>query len=164
LKIRAWDVNALLPLHHFHFDIQFFNLSSQEVSLLLYVLVLEDSVKTTVEGDQSIMEGPLRHKIGNAKPLGMGSCQISIDRLTYLAGSRERFSSLMNSGEKHYEGEELKTEISGRIQDYVDDKSVTMKTLRKMMVWDENDARDFRYPDYKWFKSPETSQKPLKRI
>lgn len=164
LKPRAWDVNALLPSHHFCFDVQFSNLSAEELNLLLYVLVLEESVKATVEGAGFTLKGPLRHKIGTAKPLGMGSCHMSINRLTYLAGPRERFSSLLSSGEKHLEGEALKAEISKRIRSHVDDKSITMETFRKIMVWDENDARNFRYPDYKWFKDPETSQKPLKRI
>ena len=60
-------------------------LSREESNLLLYCLVLEDQVTVTLspaalgrdnaQGDVTF-EGPLRHKMGGAKPHGAGSVHI----------------------------------------------------------------------------------------
>lgn len=164
LKPRAWKINGLLPNHHFDFEVQFSNLSEKELSLLIYVLVLEEDVNVTVEGNGLTLRGPLRHKIGSAKPLGMGSCHITINKLTYLSDPKERYASLQRTGAQHYEDVALRGEINRQIEMHVNDRSPTMEGLRKMMVWDESDPRDFRYPDYYWFKDPKNSQKELKRL
>jgi len=166
LKYRAWNINALLPGHHFDFDVQFSNLSEAELNLLLYVIALEDEVYETIEGEdfKLALQGPLRHKIGNAKPLGMGSCFINIKKLKIFANPTEKFRSLKNAYEKYFEDAELKREISSHIQKFKEDKSPTMEGMRKMMIWDEQDTRNFRYPDHHWFDNPANSQKPLKKI
>ncbi len=72
---------ALRPGHHFDFVIHFNNLQEDEFNLLLYLLVLEGDVQVTVgEGEhRRQLRGPLRHKLGLGKPLGMGSVHISAD-------------------------------------------------------------------------------------
>lgn len=163
LKPRAWNIDALLPGHHFNFEVQFSNLPKEELDLLLYILALEKDVTVSVGEKGLSLQGPLRHKIGNAKPLGMGSCRISIKRLTLLPGPKDRFSSLRIQNQV-LEGDELRKEINNRIKRYSGDKSSTMENFRKMMVWDETDGRDFRYPKYHWFKNPANSEKVLKRL
>lgn len=163
LKSRAWYIDALLPGHHFNFEVQFSNLPKEELDLLFYILALEKEVTVSVGEKGLSLRGPLRHKIGNAKPLGMGSCHISIKRLVLLAEPKERFSSLQVQ-DQILEGDELDKEINKRIKRYVDDKSLTMESFRKMMVWDETDERTFRYPNYHWFKNPQNSVKVLKEI
>lgn len=108
--------------------------------------------------------GPLRHKIGNAKPLGMGSCHIRIERWELLPDARRRFTSLQTNHIRQLEGEALKTEIGRWIQGYVTDRSETMDRFRKMMIWDEADTRIFSYPTFEWFRNPNTSGLPLKRM
>jgi len=164
LQSRAWLIDAILPGHHFDFEIQFANLEEDELKLLLYVLALEDEQTVEVGDDNKILSGPLRHKIGNAKPLGLGSCHIRINRLTYLPDPAIRFRSIQETREIVYEDQALAEEISSMTNAYTQDVSDTMQQLRKMLVWDGSDDRDFRYPDYYWFKSPVNSGKVLKRI
>lgn len=163
---KSGNINALLPGHHFDFDVQFSNLSEDELNLLLFVIVLEDEVYETIEGEgfKLTLQGPLRHKIGNAKPLGLGSCYINIKQLKYFADPKEKFTSLQNTGNKCFKDSELTREISSRIQKIKEDKSSTMEGIRKMMIWDEKDPRNFRYPDHHWFDNSANSQKPLKKI
>jgi hypothetical protein len=163
LKSRAWYIDALLPGHHFEFDVQFTNLSQDELNLLFYILILEEDVKVTLSETGQVLKGPLRHKVGNAKPLGMGSCHIRINRLTLLAEPKERFSSLY-SHVRVLNGDGLEEEIRSRIKPHISDKSPTMEAMRRMMVCDETDPRDFRYPDYSWFQNSANSGKTLKRI
>ncbi|QTA92051.1 RAMP superfamily CRISPR-associated protein [Desulfonema magnum] len=164
LRSRAWKIRALQPGHHFDFEVQFSNLRSEEIRLLLYVLALEEEVSVTLGEEQIRLRGPLRHKLGNAKPLGMGSCHISVEKLVYLAAPRARFASLREPEDTVYEGDALINELSGMRRGFIGDTSPTMQQLRKMMVWDENDSRSFKYPEYHWFKNPENSRKPLKAI
>lgn len=164
LKARAWYIDPLLPGHHFDFEVQFSNLDNDELDLLLYVLALEDNVTVIVGEENLVLRGPLRHKIGNAKPLGMGTGKITIHKLVYLASPKQRFGSLATSENKVFEEESLKNEIARRIQAIVNDTSETMKQLRKIMIWDEKDPRDFTYPEFLWFKNPLNSQKTLKPI
>jgi hypothetical protein len=163
LKSRAWYINALMPVHNFEFDVQFSNLSKKELDLLLYILVLEEDVKANLDESGQSLQGPLRHKVGNAKPLGLGSCHIGISQLTLLANPKKRFTSI-NSHDCVLKGDDLEEEIGKRINHYISDKSTTMEAMRRMMVWDETDPRVFRYPDYPWFQNSMNSGKTLKHI
>jgi CRISPR/Cas system CSM-associated protein Csm3 (group 7 of RAMP superfamily) len=164
LKPRSWYINALVPGHRFDFDIQFSNLSKEELDLLIYVLALEENVAVGIRDSGQELKGPLRHKIGSAKPLGLGSCHITIRRLICLADPKKRFSTLNKVSDSVFEGESLRSEIAKRTEKFAKDSSMTMQQLRKMMVWDAGDPRNFAYPDYNWFKNPANSQKILKEI
>jgi hypothetical protein len=167
IRDRGWRIDAVRAGHHFDFDLQFTNLAEEELNLLLYVLALEESVSVEIPSEDGpiSLSGPMRHKIGNAKPLGLGSSHIQVQKLTFLAEPRHRFGSLSgNSAETVLEGEALHGEIQRRTAQWRNDASPTMEALRKMMVWDEKDPRDFRYPDYNWFQNPQNAQKPLKPI
>lgn len=164
IRDRAWDIDAMLPGHHFDFDVQFNNLTDHEFSLLLYILNLEDQLEVVIGDEKIKLSGPMRHKIGNAKPLGMGSCHIKVNRLTILAPPAERFRSMSVESDQVLEGDALHQEIERRIQPYVADTSPTMQALRKMMVWDENDPREFHYPGYPWFQSSGNKNTPLKNL
>ncbi|OQX24701.1 MAG: hypothetical protein BWK80_19375 [Desulfobacteraceae bacterium IS3] len=164
LRSRAWHINALLPGHRFDFEVQFSNLEPEEIRLLIYVLALEENASVSIGEEKINLKGPLRHKIGNAKPLGMGTCHVKIEKLAFIADSRTRFTVLQGVNNTVYEGDALQSQISEMIQEIVMDTSPTMQQLRKMMVWDENDSREFRYPDYRWFKNPANSRKELKTV
>jgi CRISPR/Cas system CSM-associated protein Csm3 (group 7 of RAMP superfamily) len=163
LKPRAEYIDALLPGHHFEFDIQFSNLEQNELDLLLYTLILEEDVKVTISETGQVLKGPLRHKVGNAKPLGLGSCHIRIIRLALNAEPKERFTSL-DRHDRVLKDDNLEEEIGNRIKPHISDSSPTMEAMRSLMVWDETDPRDFRYPDYNWFQNSVNSGKTLKRI
>jgi hypothetical protein len=155
-------VEAVLPGHHFDFEVQFSNLEPEELSLLIYILALEDEVDVTLGEERIHLRGPMRHKIGLAKPLGMGSCHIKIEKLVVLAPPAARFASLQHLEQSVYEGNALEQEIRSLTRDLVNDTSPTMQQLRKIMVWDPNDPRSFRYPDHHWFQNQENSLKNLK--
>jgi hypothetical protein len=165
LRPRAQKIKALLPGHHFNFTVQFANLLDEELELLLYVLALEEEVGVKVGQDknQISLRGPLRHKIGYGKPVGLGSCHLMITSLTYLDSPRHRFASLESSQGITLE-ELLHTEISERTRRFKNDQSPTMQDLRKIMVWDPSDPRTFRYPGYYWFQNQANKGTELKRI
>lgn len=164
IQDRAWNIDALLPGHHFDVEIQFTSLTEQELGLLLYILHLEDQVEVQISEENISLKGPMRHKIGNAKPAGMGSCHIQINRLTFLAPPDRRFTSMTTAENQMFEKEALKSEILQRTSAFRVDKSPTMQALRKMMVWDENDPRGFHYPDYLWFKGGDHNATLLKSL
>lgn len=155
---------ALVPGHQFEFHIQFSNLSNDELNLLVYTLALEDDVSVEI-GEQNIaLQGPMHHKIGFAKPLGMGSCKVKITEIDYLANPVIRFSTLSGPKSRQvFKGADLINEIKRTCDQYRTDQCLTMQSLRKMMVWDAGDSRVFRYPGRDWF-NPENSNIELKTI
>lgn len=164
LQPRAWHINALAPGQQFKFEVQFSNLTDQELALLVYVLALEDNVSESIQTGEQTLNGPLRHKIGNAKPLGLGSCHIKISQLICFAEPTQRFATLAQSFDQMFQAERLQAQITEMTHAYVNDGSDAMRQLRKMLIWDENDNRVFHYPPYDWFKNPTNSGKILKQI
>lgn len=172
---RPWNIDALLPGHHFNFEVQFTSLTDTELSLLLYTLCLEENVDVVIGGNNADnnnqndqppihLKGPMRHKIGNAKPLGLGSCHIKINRLTFFLPPAQRFTTLSAQSNRILENKPLSEEIRQRIDNYIKDNSATMQALRKMMVWDITDNRDFHYPGFPWFSSPANHGITLKSL
>lgn len=156
--------NAILPGCQFEFEIDFVNLEKFELELLVYILALEENVDVIIEDGKIPLKGPMRHKLGYAKALGLGSCRIDLNKIEYFAAPAERFSSLGQTENTVYEGDTLKTLIKALTQRFVSDTSATMQQIRKMMVWDENDPRDFAYPKNHWFGNASNSGKALKHI
>ncbi len=159
LADRAWTVPALTPGHRFEFDITFSNLRDEELDLLIYILILEEDVQVTIGGEENRirLNGPLRHKIGNAKPMGMGSCHIRIESLTIFADPASRFLTLApldsnnGNGNATLSCDRLAREIEYRIRQFVRDHCPAMDQLRKVLVWDPADPRVFHYPGHTWF-------------
>ncbi len=164
LQQRAQEIRGLPPGYQFDFEIQFSNLKQDELELIIYALALEEYVEVKLETENITLKGPMRHKIGHAKPLGMGSCEININQLIYYPPPSVRLATLQETDTIVYKGDELKDEIAKLTRNIVGDSSVTMTQLRKMMVWDENDTREFKYPDFNWFRDKDNSQKILKAI
>ncbi len=156
--------NAILPGCQFEFEIDFVSLEKFELELLVYILALEENVDVIIEDGKIPLKGPMRHKLGYAKPLGLGSCRIDLNKIEYFAAPAERFSSLGQTENIVYERDALKTLIKTLTHRFVSDTSTTMQQLRKMMVWDENDPRDFAYPKNHWFNNASNSEKALKHI
>lgn len=159
----------LTPQHTFSFTVHFENLEDDELDLLLYILALEDEVQANLkpEGlDPIKLQGPMLHKLGNAKGQGPGSCKISIEGLHISPDPEQRFSSLSQRLWSIFRDDELSHEIFRRTAKYMqdEDESETMQFVRKMMVWDENDSRVFCYPDYTWFNSEQNKETELKSI
>lgn len=127
----------------FTFSAHFDNLAQNELDLLLYALVLEPEV---------------RHKMGYAKPAGLGSVEIALTRLELVDYSR-RYTS-PDGGRAVYTGDALKAYVDGQVACYVNDKnSVTLQDLRRIWKWPGRD--DLRYPDRYWFDQPDNKNKPI---
>lgn len=74
----------------FEFEVDFWDLSEKEVGCLLMALSLQlDDAETTA----------LRHKFGMGKPVGFGSCAITVTRLEIIATRGERYRSANLFGE-----------------------------------------------------------------
>ena len=152
----------------FHFTVDFANLRDAELNLLLYCLVLEE--QTTVKLSPATLgrgidqggltlRGPLRHKLGGAKPHGAGSARVRITMLEVRADPIARYRG--NDTADVREAEDLTEEIASRTASFRDRTDRTMQELRAMLIYDTNDPRKpIQYPTYQWFKTG--SQTPLK--
>ena len=160
----------------FAFTVDFVNLRREELSLLLYCLVLEEQVTVTlskaalepVMDSPVTLTGPLRHKLGGCKPHGAGSVHLTLTQMRLCTDSAARYRS-RHEAEKATRlltGEELKQEIAALVEPYVSDSSPTMQQLRAMLIYCTNDPRAtaLDYPTYDWFKSPHqpNHNRPLK--
>jgi CRISPR/Cas system CSM-associated protein Csm3 (group 7 of RAMP superfamily) len=124
----------------FTFSTHFENLAQDELNLLLYALVLEPT---------------MRHKIGQGKPAGLGSVEISLTQLEFI-DYRQRYTS-PNRGITLYKEGQLKQEIDTRVAGYVNNhQSNTLQDLRDIWRWPGRD--DLRYPNNDWFKANPTKR------
>lgn len=126
----------------FTFTASFNNLEESEWQALLYAIVLEPE---------------MRHKLGYAKPSGLGSVKmeiISVRAIDYKA----RYTQ-SNKGTTEYSGEVLERYIEEQVKSYKNDRtSPTLNSLRRIWGWDPNNKTSYKYPDFEWFKNnPKTS-------
>ncbi|RLC08683.1 MAG: hypothetical protein DRI57_23530 [Deltaproteobacteria bacterium] len=126
----------------FTFTVSFTNLENDECQTLLYAILLEPD---------------MRHKIGYAKPSGLGSVRIEITRIQLIDYAVRYTSS--NRGITEYEGESLRDYTATQIQSFTSNStSQTLNELRRIWRWDVNDTTQYRYPtavDPDWFsKNP----------
>jgi hypothetical protein len=163
-------VHPLRPGVQFIFGVDFENLRQEELALLLYCLVLEENVSVTLSKEAlrpdaqgpETLTGPLRHKFGGCKPQGGGSVKISIDKMTLYENMADRYRGRAAAC-RVLEGEELHTEVSRRIEPIVKRTDDTMRHLRAMLIYCENDPRKpIEYPSYSWFQQDKGTGKPLK--
>jgi hypothetical protein len=169
-EARRW-IRPLTSENKFIFTTSFENLAEEELSLLLYCLALEPEVSVTIKGEgfippagNIVLTGPMHHKIGLGKPVGLGSIAIRPLRLELKPVASKLYSSLKRPMATIMEGKDLVSTIEARTLHYRHDTTDTMDALRKILVWDARDPREFKYPDYRWFKTPGNSAKGLKPI
>ena len=155
------------PGTRFHFTLDFTNLRDDELNLLLYCLVLEENVPVTLSaealgsGDTEesfTFQGPLRHKIGGAKPHGAGSVHMRITKMELRTNAASRYRG-QNSSEI-LEACPLNNELDNRTASFRARADQTMKELRAMLIYATNDPRTpIHYPNYDWFE--DEREKPL---
>ena len=144
----------------FQFTVDFTNLRENELDLLIYCLMLEGNVTVTLSPaalgkDQSeppfTFEGPLRHKIGGAKPHGAGSVQMCITKMELRTDAAARYRGGSTPGA--LEGSALATELDNRTASFRRRTDQTMQELRAMLIYSTNDPRTpIHYPKYDWFE------------
>ncbi len=152
----------------FSFTVDFTNLRDAELDLLLYCLVLEEQATVTLtpaalgrSADQEsvTLQGPLRHKLGGAKPHGAGSVRLRVTKLKLQTDPTTRYRG--NDATEMWEGERLNGELLRRTAQYCKRTDQTMRELRAMLIYTTKDPRcPIQYPTYRWFQT--RSQVPLK--
>ena len=150
----------------FSFTVDFANLREAELDLLLYCLTLEEEANVTLSpealgSDEGAvtLHGPLRHKIGGAKPHGAGSVHISITNMELRADAMARYRGSDNV--ETWEAEALRGELDRRTASFRGRADQTMRELRSMLIYSIEDPRKLiHYPQFGWFK--DNSQTQLK--
>ncbi len=127
----------------FTFAAQFTNLTQGELRLLLYALALEPT---------------MHHKIGYAKPAGLGTIQIELSRLD-LIDYAERYTA-SDRGRTTYTGEDLANFVVAQIAPYTaNQNSITLNDLRRIWAWPPPIDVIYGYPTREWFD--ENPQAPI---
>jgi CRISPR/Cas system CSM-associated protein Csm3 (group 7 of RAMP superfamily) len=122
----------------FEFTAYFENLDEEELSLLVYALFLENG---------------MRHKIGYAKPAGLGTVHIQPAELfLYHPGDRYRHSAPATV----FTGEELANLIAEKTARFVNDHtSLSLAGLRRIWAWPPQ-YDNYSYPSKGWFDNHPT--------
>ena len=156
---RVNNVRPAPPGTCFSFTVDFTNLRDAELNLLLYCLALEEQVSVTLSMDalgpdaqKSVtLYGPMRHKIGGAKPHGAGSVRICITKME-LWDARARYRG--RSATQPLQGQNLLDELNSRTTSFRGRTDPTMRELRAMLIYTTQDPRQpIYYPNYSWFQS-----------
>ena len=114
------SLSFLKPNNIFEFEVEFKNLTEEELGVLIYSLELEDG---------------MLHKFGKAKAFGFGSSKIEIKEL--LLKSQDRYKSFAISYEK--EDKNIYKDIAKEI--YVCENKEEIKELKAILV--EKNSLDF---------------------
>ena len=118
----------------FAFSCDFESLEDDELRLLLYALVLESG---------------MRHKLGYAKPAGLGSVEINLTRVEITDDAVSRYRS-GSQGSKIYQDTELRDFLDSHTAPYANDSSsATLQDLRRIWAWPGRS--DLQYPARHWF-------------
>lgn len=111
----------LEPLQEFNFEINFKDLSEEELGILLYSIEIE--------------EGKSLHKLGKAKAYGFGSCEIKIDKC--LIETENKYTSFdKNDSFKEYSKKEYTEKFIKKAKDEYSldsDERVEIKELRYIL-------------------------------
>ena len=155
----------------FKFTVDFTNLRDTELNLLLYCLVLENDVTVTLSpaalgNDQNkppfTFTGPLRHKMGGAKPHGAGSVRMCITQMELRTNVAARYRG--GSTPAALVGSALATELNNRTASFCGRTDQTMQELRAMLIYSVKDPRTpIHYPRYhQWFQNGNNTNTRLK--
>jgi len=127
----------------FTFSAHFTNLAADDLSLLLYALTLETTIETN-----------MRHKIGYAKPAGLGSVRIELTELM-LVDYKQRYTAGAGGKTVHVDIA-LKNFVAQQVQHFTSNQqSNTLNDLRRIWQWPPQ--HEIAYPDQQWFeKNPQT--------
>jgi CRISPR/Cas system CSM-associated protein Csm3 (group 7 of RAMP superfamily) len=125
----------------FTFVANFNNLMADDLSLLFYALTLEPT---------------MRHKIGYAKPAGLGTIRVELNSLT-LTDYRTRYTSL-ERGQSVYEAAALAGYLNEQTAAFrAEQTSVTLQDLRRIWTWPPPSDVAYGYPTRNWFDENSTA-------
>lgn len=128
----------------FHFHIDFTNLEEDEFGALLLAIILEDG---------------MRHKIGYAKPLGLGSVQLTPTSLTLVDYAARYTQPGPQRGKTAFKGDEMWEVMNKHVDDFSRTHlvPVAMDDLRRIWRWPPNPDVDYYYPSKRdWFDTEDS--------
>lgn len=119
----------LEPLQKFEFEINFRDLTEEELGILLYSIEVE--------------EGKSLHKLGKAKAYGFGSCEIKIDKC--LIETENKYESFdKNDSFKEYSKEEYTTQfIEEAKKEYLIDSDERLEIKELKYILNRNNILNF---------------------
>jgi hypothetical protein len=132
----------------FTFSARFNNIEPDEWSVLLYALILE---RRDWGHDRDV-----RHKMGYAKPAGLGSIEVQLTKLT-LIDYWQRYTT-SSKGITIYEGDHLRDYVNDQIrQPFLNANTMTLQDLRRIWTWPPVPGVTYHYPERTWFQdNPDT--------
>ncbi|MCA9742062.1 hypothetical protein KC734_11010 [candidate division KSB1 bacterium] len=131
-------VEACLPGAVFTFQVDYQDLSQDELALLVFSLILEE---------------PMRHKIGMGKGVGLGSVKIDITGWQQI-DIADRYCSI-DGGKRVLPEDALQQALQAQRDCYhtaYANWQQAFASLRDIWRWDPSQPRDPQYPSFKWFK------------
>jgi len=122
----------------FAFSAAFESVAEGDLPLLLYALVLEEG---------------MRHKIGYAKPAGLGSIEIKLTKLQ-TRDMKQRYTAAGKlGGDETLEGPALAARLAELTAPFWSDTaSITLNDLRRIWAWPPAPGVEYKYPSQKWFE------------
>lgn len=122
----------------FAFSATFESVSEDDLPLLLYAQVLEEG---------------MRHKIGYAKPAGLGSIEIKLTKLQ-VRDMQQRYTAAGKlGGGETFEGPALAARLAELTAPFWGNTaSVTLNDLRRIWAWPPAPGVEYKYPSQDWFK------------
>jgi len=141
------DIQPLDKGTTFHARLDFARLTADEFAALLLAITLEDN---------------MRHKIGYAKPLGLGSVHL-IPQSMALIDYSNRYTQPDEHGQTHYDHEAIVQIRNTLLKDFNKTHlaSQSLGDLRRIWRWPADPNVIYKYPDYDWFKDPKNHGKRL---
>jgi hypothetical protein len=137
-RLNAY-IHPLGPGSVFTFQCHFQNVVPDDFALLLYAIVLEPGV---------------RHKMGYAKPAGLGSVEVTLNWIETVDYA-ERYRS-GGGGITRYTVDALTEFINDTIHTYTSDTtSPTLQDLRRIWQWPP--THQLQYPSQHWFDTNPTT-------
>jgi hypothetical protein len=133
----------------FHFRVDFTNLEEDEFGVLLLSIMLEDD---------------MRHKIGYAKPLGLGSVQLTPISMTLIDYAARYQPGRAGKGITTFEGGNLGTKIYEQTDRFSATRLIpgAMDDLHYIWLWPPDPDMDYYYPSKNnWFDTPASNGKRI---
>ncbi|MBX5459021.1 MAG: hypothetical protein IRZ31_19175 [Thermogemmatispora sp.] len=133
----------------FYARLDFTNLERDELGALLLAIVLEEG---------------MCHKIGYAKPLGLGSVKLEPLRLELIDYARRySLTARGQDGREQLEGEALTQFIDELVEEFKRQhlQQLAMEDLRRIWRWPPDPDVEYCYPDKYWFDQPENARKRI---
>jgi hypothetical protein len=134
----------------FHFRVDFTALEEDELGGLLLAIVLEEN---------------MRHKIGNAKPLGLGSVQLIPTSMTLINFAARYAQHRPDRGKTTLEGDAMRETINAHVHLFSTNNhlaQIALEDLRRIWRWPPDPDADYYYPSKReWFDTPASRGKRI---